>query len=140
IVAEIEDIKAYMYKVETIKEKMELYIYISSSKLIFSYLEEKIQEEFQRRFPSFQVQIKVFYEVDGNVEEKLKFYEDKIIEVIKSQIQSSNSWIKDLKWELSNDSLIIFPPNNVAFHLMQENGLLEKIKNMILDELGIALK
>ena len=140
IVAEIEDIKAYIYKVETIKEKMELYIYISSSKLIFSYLEEKIQEEFQRRFPSFQVQIKVFYEVDGNVEEKLKFYEDKIIEVIKSQIQSSNSWIKDLKWELSNDSLIIFPPNNVAFHLMEENGLLEKIKNMILDELGIALK
>ena len=54
IVAEIEDIKAYIYKVETIKEKMELYIYISSSKLIFSYLEEKFRRSFKGDFQVFK--------------------------------------------------------------------------------------
>lgn len=140
IVEELNGTRAFINKVEAIKDKMELYIHISTSKLLDSFLQDKICRDFQKRFQSFKVRTKISYDIDGTVEEKLRFYEDRILEIIKSDIQSSSSWINDLKWELSNDSLIIFPPNKVAFHLMEENGLLDKIKNKILDELRVDLK
>ncbi len=137
---EFSGFDAFIYKVELIEDKTELNIYIHTSNLINSLLLEKIREEFQNRFPSLRVQIKISYRLDGSIEEKLRFYENRILEIIKLDIQSSNSWIKDLTWEISNDFLIIFPPNNVAFHLMEENGLLEKIKNSLFNELGLNLK
>ncbi|NLY84745.1 MAG: PolC-type DNA polymerase III [Tissierellia bacterium] len=140
IVEELNGTRAFINKVEAIKDKMELYIHISTSKLLDSFLQDKICRDFQKRFQSFKVRTKISYDIDGTLEEKLRFYEDRILEIIKSDIQSSSSWINDLKWELSNDSLIIFPPNKVAFHLMEENGLLDKIKNKILDELRVDLK
>lgn len=129
-----------IYKVEINKRNMELFLYISADNLIDDSLQNRICEDIKRRFPDFKVKIKIHYEINGTVEDKLKFYESKIIGIIKSEIQSSNSWIKELKWELNIDSLIIFPPNNVAYHLMNENGLLKKIKENILNELNLDLK
>lgn len=140
VVKDINDTQVNLCKVEINRDKMELYIYLTSKNLIDMVLLNRICEDFQRKFPNFTVKVKVFYDINGTLEEKLRFYEGRIIEIIKSDIQSSNSWINELKWELSHDSLIIFPPNKVAFHLMEENGFLDKLRTNIKDELKIDLK
>lgn len=136
---EIRDLGIIINKIDIFKKTMKLIIYLESSHLINKDLSNKINKIFRDKFTEFQIIIKLKYNIVGTIEDKIKFYEYNILEIIKSEIQSSNSWIEDLKWEFCNDSLIIFPPNKAAYYSLEKNKITEKIKNSISEELGFNL-
>lgn len=136
----IKSFEIIVSKVEIFKDTMKLIVCLETSKLINKEVYDKINKFFNHSFSGFNTQIKFKYNISGSIEEKILFYKDSIIELIKSEIQSSSSWIEDLTWEVSNDSLIIFPPNSVAYHLMEKNGLLSAIKENMLEEIDLNLK
>lgn len=136
----IKELNIYIKKVELIKNKMDLTILLESEKLIKQTEYKDINNIFNKRFEDFNNNVQINYNIEGSAVEKLKFYEENLVEFIKSKIQSGSSWIEDLQWEISNDSLIIFPPNQIAFFTMEKNGIKEDIKNRLLNEIDLDLK
>ncbi|WP_313756530.1 PolC-type DNA polymerase III [Tissierella sp.] len=136
---DIKDLEVIINKIEIIKKTMSLIVYLESSNLINNVMAVKINKILKEKFTEFQIVIRIQYNITGNTEEKIRFYEKKLLEIIESEIQSSSSWIQDLKWEISNDSLVIFPPNKVAYYSLERNGIIKKINNIILEEIGLNL-
>ena len=139
---EIDDIKdngIIINRVEITKNTMELIIYIKSSNLINEALKERLYKVLNKYFSEFKTRLRIRYNFKGTIDDKIKFYEENILDLIKFEIQSSSSWIKDLKWEIMNDSLIIFPPNEVAYYSIDTNGLMDKIKDNLLAEMDLNL-
>lgn len=126
-------------KVEVFKESMELIIQLNSSKLVKGEDFEKILKFFQNLFNDFTVFIKFKYNILGDNKYKLDFYMDNILEYIRYNIKSSNSWLKDLKIDLTSDSLLIFPPNHAAYYSMNKREFIEEFKNKLLDEIDLDL-
>ncbi|WP_353095271.1 PolC-type DNA polymerase III [Tissierella praeacuta] len=136
---EIKDLEIVINKIKLIKKTMSLIIYLESSKLINNVIADKINKIFKDKFAEFQILIKIQYNIKGNIEEKIKFYESNLLEIIKTDIQSSSSWIEGLKWEISNDSLIIFAPNKVSYYSLENSEIIEKIRNILCEEIGLKV-
>ncbi|MEY8415789.1 PolC-type DNA polymerase III [Tissierella praeacuta] len=136
---DIRDLEIIISKIEIIKKTMSLIVHLESFNLINNVMASKINKFFKDKFTGFQIVIRIQYNITGNTEEKIRFYEDNILDVIKTEIESSSSWIEDLKWEISNDSLVIFPPNKVAYYSLERNEIIKKIKNIILEEMRLDL-
>lgn len=136
----IKNLDISIKRVEIVKSKMDLIIYLETEKIIKEIEYIDITKMFNELFKEFKSDIQVKYNIKGTHVEKLKFYEESLVEFIKSKIQSGSSWIEDLQWEISNDSLIIFPPNQIAFFTMEKNGMKEDIKNKLLNEIDLDLK
>lgn len=126
-------------KVKIIKEAMDMEINLESCKLIVDKDASKLNEIFQKKFTSFNTEIKFKYNTQGNFQERILFFEKRLIEYIKSNIQSENSWVDSLNWEVNNNSLIIFPPTETASFTISRNGITKSIEQKILDELDIDL-
>ncbi len=137
---DIKNLEILIKKVEIVKDTMELIVYLESSNLINKELIERINIILSEYFNEFKVLLKITYNISGSNEEKLNFYKDSLIELIESQIQSSKSWIGDLKWEINEDSLIVIPPNKIAYYSMTNSGIEEYIKTKVYEELNINLK
>lgn len=135
----IKNFNIEITKVMIIKEAMELKIHFETSNLIMDKDLNSIKKIFGKVFIEFKIEIKLKYNIRGTSKEKIIFYEKKLIESIKSDIQSGGSWVDDLSWEIINDSLIIFPPNQIALFTIERNGIIEGIRNRILDELNLDL-
>ncbi len=136
---DIRNLKIIINKIQILKKTMTLIVHLESPTLINNIISNKINRVFKDKFTQFKVQIRFRYNVIGSTEDKIKFYEDNILEIIKLEIQFSNSWIEGLKWEIINDSLVIFPPNKVAYYSLEENGIIKKIKNAILEEIDLNI-
>jgi DNA polymerase-3 subunit alpha (Gram-positive type) len=136
----IKNLDISIKRVEIVKSKMDLIIYLETEKIIKEIEYIDISRMFNELFKEFKSDIQVKYNIEGTHVEKLKFYEESLVEFIKSKIQSGSSWIEDLQWEISNDSLIIFPPNQIAFFTMEKNGMKEDIKNKLLNEIDLDVK
>ncbi|MCK9443608.1 MAG: PolC-type DNA polymerase III [Tissierellaceae bacterium] len=115
-------------------------IVLESNKLINKTYSEEILKFFSSKFPNFKPEIKVKYIIPGDKKDKLEFYKNNIIELILSNIQSSNSWIEELDWQFNDDSLVIFPPNNISLHLLENDNIQEKIKKKIFEELDLKIE
>ncbi len=136
---DVIDLQILIKKIEILKKRMTLVVYLQSTNLIDSIASDKINRLFKDKFAEFKIEIKFQYNIDGNIEDKIKFYEKNLLEIIKSEIQSSGSWSEDLRWEVSNDSLVIFPPNKVAYYSLEKSSIIEKIRNIILEEMGLKI-
>lgn len=136
----VKDLDISIKKVEIVKNKMDLLIYLESTNIIKEIEYIDINNMFNEMFEEFKADIRIRYKIEGINIEKIKFYEESLVEFIKSKIQSGSSWIEDLQWEISDDSLIIFPPNQIAFFTMEKNGMKEDIKNKLLNEIDLNLK
>ena len=138
-VNEIDSIGITINKVEIIKSTMDLIISMESSSLVNDNLFHKLQSVISKKFVDFNTTLKFNYNITGSITDKIKFYEENLLEIIKKEIQSSSSWIDDLKWEISNDSLTICPPNKMAGYSMEKNGLVENIKTKLKEELNLDI-
>ncbi|MDR7856231.1 PolC-type DNA polymerase III [Tissierella sp.] len=137
---DIKSLEILIKKVEIMKDTMELIIYLESISLINEEMIIRINNLFSDYFNEFKILVKFKYNVSGSYEEKLIFYKDSLLEFIESQIQSSKSWIEDMKWEIKDKSLIIIPPNQIAYYSMTKNGLEDRIKDKVYEELGINIE
>ncbi len=136
---DIKDLSIVINRIEIYKKSMTLILYLESSNLINNEIINKINKIFKNKFTEFIVKVKIKYIISGSSEDKIRFYEDNLLEIIKLEIQSSISWIEDLKWEINNDSLVVFPPNEVAYYSLEKSGILEKIRKAIQEEIGLNI-
>jgi DNA polymerase-3 subunit alpha (Gram-positive type) len=126
-------------KVQVIKPYMNIIIYMESSNLINNNALHKLENIFSKKFTDYNTILKLKYNIIGSIMDKIKFYEENLLEIIKKEIQSSSSWIEDLKWEIRDDSLIICPPNKMAHYSIEKSGLIEDIKTKLKEELDLDL-
>lgn len=135
----IGDLGIVINKIEILKETMTLVLYLESSVLITKTISDKIYKLFTTKFSIFKILIKIRYNIKGEISDKIEFYRDNFLEIIKSEIQSSSSWIEDLKWELCHGSLMIFPPNKVAYFSLEKSETISKMKKAILEEMDLSI-
>lgn len=138
-IPDIQNVNLFINKVELIKENMLIKIELESMNIINLLDKEQILNSLKVKFPQFKIELNFKYDINGTVEDKIKLYENNIIEIIKSEIISSTSWIDGLTWEVINDTLIIYPPNAMAYHSLEKNGTLDYIKNNLFHELDLDL-
>lgn len=136
---DINDLEIIINKIEILKEKMTLVVYLQSPSIINEIITNKIYKIFKDKFIDFEVVINFKYNIIGSMEENISLYEDKFFKIIKSESQFRDSWIESLKWEIRDDSLVIYPPNEVACYSLNTNKAIEKIKDIILQEMGLEI-
>ncbi|HZK33446.1 MAG TPA: PolC-type DNA polymerase III [Tissierellaceae bacterium] len=126
-------------KVEVFKSSMKLIININSSELVNEKDFEKIKGFFQNLFHDFTISIKLKYKIPRDNKSKIKFYKDNILEYIKTNISSSNSWLSDVEFQIGPKSLTIFAPNHVAHYSMDNEEFIKQLKDKLLEELDLNL-
>lgn len=135
----VDNKNIYVNSVQICRENMKLEIFLTSNNLIQIRDLNKIEDFFKEKFLAFDLNLNVKYSIDGSKIDKLIFYKENIIDYIKININSSVSWIDQLEIESHQEGLIIYPPNNAAFHLIESNKILDHLKSNILYELGISV-
>ncbi|MBU5437668.1 PolC-type DNA polymerase III [Tissierella sp. MSJ-40] len=124
-------------KVEVVKEKMDLNVYLTSNRIV-EYLDlELISKMFNEIFKEFNVKIMISYSISGTNKELIDSYKENLYYIIEKEIQSSSSWIKELEWEVAGDSLNIFPPNQIALFSLEKYNIVDEIRNRLFYELGL---
>lgn len=125
--------------VKIYKEDLILNIYLESKKNIKIEDIDKIEKFFKDKFENFNLELNIKYPIEGDKLEKLNFYKKNIIDYIKANINSSVSWIDQLKIEIDEEEINIYPPNKAALHLIDSNNILKNLETRILNELGIPI-
>ena len=133
------DIDPIIEKVVVQKDILDMTIFLNSNKLIDRIDCDRIRDYFKSKFQSFDLGIKISYSIDGEIEDKILFYRQSILDIIIARIQSSSSWVKELGWEFNNGTLVISTPNDIAFHLLENNDIVNQVKEKIYDELGLEI-
>ncbi len=116
-----------------------LIINIKSKTLILKNYKKKLFNHFKAKFPELEIDLNFIYDIPGNNKEKIDFYKPKILELIRNEIKSSESWIDSLNIELVDGFLNIYPPNEMAIYMMERNGLKKELASKISKELEINL-
>lgn len=98
-----------------------------------------VREFFQKEFQELELELKISYNLDASPGDKINFYQARLKELISEEIESSNSWIDNLKIDFQNQELNIYSPNLVAHEMMIRNGLKQNIERAIQEELGLGL-
>ena len=135
----IKNKNIYVDKVELSKVNMSLNIVLKSDQLIEIVDLKNIEGFFQSEFNEFDVKIRPVYSINGNNLDKINFYRQNIFDYIKTNINSSVSWIDQLEIEVEEEDLFLYPPNKAAFHLIECNNIIEELEKNILDELGLGI-
>ncbi len=138
-IEDIENKEIYIEKVRINKEKMTLKILVKSSKLIRLHELRRIEDFFKENFNDFQLEVQPIYRIGEDPEEKLNFYRPSILDFIKSNINSSVSWIEQMEIDFSGDRMLLYPPNEAAFHLLESNGLLDEIGRNMREEISLNI-
>ncbi len=129
----------YISNIKLYKEELNLCIFLESKKNIQIKDIYQIENFFKDKFKSLTLELNVKYPIDGNKLDKLNFYKKNILDYIETNINSSISWIDQLKIEINEEIINIYPPNKAALHLIESNNILGSLETNILNELGLSI-
>ncbi|HHV39424.1 MAG TPA: PolC-type DNA polymerase III [Tepidimicrobium sp.] len=129
----------FVEEVYVAADRKMLRILLNSEIIVQDQILEELEAIFRNRFKNLEVSVKIRYKLSERPLNIIERYWDNIIFFIEREISSSTSWVRDLKWELKDDSLIIFMPNDIVHHTLKRNQMDIKIQNKIREELAIDL-
>ncbi len=126
-------------QVEILKDEMDMNLKCVSQEVLENNEVSDIERMFCEKFQDFNINLKIEYDckLDG---ENMKCYIRNIKEIILASTPSSKSWIDDLEFELINSSLKIYTANKFATMSISRNGLEDKLKKKIQEELGLDIE
>lgn len=117
---ELEKHKLSIKEVSVTREKKELLIKMESSSKIDDKLKDEIKDIFKSKFHFFNIVLEI------EIIEMEKLSRDQLIqailEMIRKNISSSVSWIKDIDVQIEGDELLLTLPNKMAYHSINYNG------------------
>ena len=129
----------YLSNVKFFLKTNTLEILLFSNMIVGDKIIENLKEVFQEKFQDMNVIIKIKYSESNSLETIWEEYYPNILYLVEKEIPSSNSWIKELDYQLEENRLTFFPVNNVIKFALENNGLANKIEMKIKEELNISI-
>lgn len=123
--------------VKILKEKMKLLLTLKAQELINEVISEDIYKLFNDLFNDFNIELNLVYELDIYDEDNFQEYIKNLNRIIRKEIPSSRSWIKDVEYKIEDKNLYLIPPNSMVFFSLNRNGLISKLREKINREVGL---
>lgn len=136
---EQEILNLEILKVTIDKDTMDMFIELKADSLLEKGLIKKISNLFAVKLEDFNISITPVYQIKGSIKDKIEFYKPKILESICENIKSSASWREQLEVKLEDETIYIYPPNEMALYMMERNGLRLSLIDKIKDEMKIDI-
>lgn len=133
----LKNVNIEITRVKILKEKMKLLLTLKAQELINEVISEDIYKLFNDLFNDFNIELNLVYELDIYDEDNFQEYIKNLNRIIRKEIPSSRSWIKDVEYKIEDKNLYLIPPNSMVFFSLNRNGLISKLREKINREVGL---
>lgn len=133
--ADLESI--FINKVKVNKKLNSIEILLLSKQIVDERILDRITLLFQEKFDGLKVEVKIKYEVGDEFSKVLDRFWNNILYLIEKDIPSSSSWLDQLKYEIKDNQIIIYPINEIVNFALTTNRLDNKIKTKFKEELDL---
>jgi DNA polymerase-3 subunit alpha (Gram-positive type) len=129
----------FVKKVKLNKNKNMIEIILASESIVAEEILDKIRSIFESKFDGLNVLTSIKYDDLEELDKIFNKYWNNILYCIEKEIPSSTSWVKELEYEIKNNSIKVFPTNEIIKFALVSNRIDNKIKAKIIKELNIEM-